>query len=133
MRASSQAGAQHLVYISVVGADRVPVVSAVDRAMFGYFGSKLAAERTGGYFTQINPDESVTWRTFDLLATLKPEYAQAIRSVDMDGATVGAFAGEAGITPGNAAVRAEGLVKHYESRTGTIEAVRGVDLTVEGG
>ena len=34
---------------------------------------------------------------------------------------------------GGAAVRAEGLVKHYESRTGTIEAVRGVDLTVEAG
>ncbi len=34
---------------------------------------------------------------------------------------------------GSAAVRAEGLVKHYESRTGTIEAVRGVDLTVEAG
>ena len=37
--------ARHLVYISVVGADRIPVVSAVDRAMFGYFASKLAAER----------------------------------------------------------------------------------------
>ncbi|RJL27162.1 SDR family oxidoreductase [Bailinhaonella thermotolerans] len=35
----------HLVYISVVGADRVPVVSGVDRAMFGYFAAKLAAER----------------------------------------------------------------------------------------
>ena len=34
---------------------------------------------------------------------------------------------------GGAAVRAEGLVKHYQSRTGTIEAVRGVDLTVEAG
>jgi len=33
------------VYISVVGADRVPVVSGVDRAMFGYFDSKLAGER----------------------------------------------------------------------------------------
>lgn len=31
---------------------------------------KQAAERTGGYFTQINPDESVAWRAFDLLATL---------------------------------------------------------------
>jgi uncharacterized protein YbjT (DUF2867 family) len=33
------------VYISVVGADRIPVVSRADRVMFGYFGYKLAAER----------------------------------------------------------------------------------------
>lgn len=45
VEAASRAGAPHLVYISVVGADRVPVVSAVDRAMFGYFGAKRAAER----------------------------------------------------------------------------------------
>lgn len=43
--AASQAGHPHLVFISVVGADRIPVTSAVDRAMFGYFGFKLAAER----------------------------------------------------------------------------------------
>ena len=30
--------------ISVVGADRVPVVSGVDRAMFGYFAAKREAE-----------------------------------------------------------------------------------------
>jgi uncharacterized protein YbjT (DUF2867 family) len=35
VKAASRAGVQHLVYISVVGADRIPVVSAVDRAMFG--------------------------------------------------------------------------------------------------
>jgi uncharacterized protein YbjT (DUF2867 family) len=45
VRAASRAGARHLVYISVVGADRVPVKGSVDRAMFGYFSSKLAAER----------------------------------------------------------------------------------------
>ena len=45
VQAALQAGAQHLVYISVVGADRIPIGSRVDRAMFGYFGSKLAAER----------------------------------------------------------------------------------------
>ena len=45
VQAAARAGAPHLVYISVVGADRVPVVSGVDRAMFGYFASKLAAER----------------------------------------------------------------------------------------
>ncbi|HEY2288779.1 MAG TPA: SDR family oxidoreductase [Streptosporangiaceae bacterium] len=43
--AASRAGGAHLVYISVVGADRVPVASAIDRAMFGYFATKLAAER----------------------------------------------------------------------------------------
>ena len=31
---------------------------------------KTAAARTGGYFTQINPDESIGWRAFDLAATL---------------------------------------------------------------
>ena len=46
VRAASRAGGvRHLVYISVVGADKVPVVSGIDRAMFGYFASKLAAER----------------------------------------------------------------------------------------
>jgi len=43
VRAAS--GAAHLVNISVVGADRVPLVSRVDRTMFGYYGAKLAAER----------------------------------------------------------------------------------------
>lgn len=45
VQAASGCGVRHLVYISVVGADRVPIVSGVDRAMFGYFASKLAAER----------------------------------------------------------------------------------------
>jgi uncharacterized protein YbjT (DUF2867 family) len=44
VEAASAAGARHLVHISVVGVDRVPVASAVDRAMFGYFASKRAAE-----------------------------------------------------------------------------------------
>jgi uncharacterized protein YbjT (DUF2867 family) len=46
VRAAARAGTQHLAYISVVGADRIPVVSGIDRAMFGYFASKLAAEKT---------------------------------------------------------------------------------------
>lgn len=45
VRAAARAGAAHLLYISVVGADRIPTGSRLDRAMFGYFGSKLAAER----------------------------------------------------------------------------------------
>ncbi len=46
VRAASHAGTRHLVFISVVGADRIPIASGIDRAMFGYFGAKLAAERT---------------------------------------------------------------------------------------
>jgi uncharacterized protein YbjT (DUF2867 family) len=45
VRAASRAGARHIVYISVVGADRIPIESRIDRGMFGYFGSKLGAER----------------------------------------------------------------------------------------
>ena len=56
VRAASRAGARHLVYISVVGADRIPVVSGIDRAMFGYFASKLAAE-------QAVADSGLPWTT----------------------------------------------------------------------
>jgi uncharacterized protein YbjT (DUF2867 family) len=44
VRAASRAGVRHLVFISVVGTDRIPVVSGIDRAMFGYFAAKRTAE-----------------------------------------------------------------------------------------
>jgi len=56
VRAASPAGVRHLVYISVVGAGRIPLVSGIDRAMFGYFGSKLTAE-------QAVADSGVPWTT----------------------------------------------------------------------
>jgi RNA polymerase sigma-70 factor (ECF subfamily) len=40
-----------------------------------------------------------------LVETLKPEYRQAVRRVDLEGATVSAYAREAGITSNNAGVR----------------------------
>ena len=40
-----------------------------------------------------------------MLETLKPEYAAALRRVDLDGVSVRGFAAEAGITAGNAGVR----------------------------
>ena len=43
-RTAAKAGVRHLVNMSVVGADRIPVVSRADRAMFGYLAEKLAAE-----------------------------------------------------------------------------------------
>jgi uncharacterized protein YbjT (DUF2867 family) len=56
VRAASRAGVQHLVYISVVGAERVPVVSGVDRAIFGYFAAKRTAEL-------IVADSGLPWTT----------------------------------------------------------------------
>jgi uncharacterized protein YbjT (DUF2867 family) len=55
-RAAARAGTRHIVFISVVGADRVPIVSGVDRAMFGYLGEKAAAER-------VLADSGVPWTT----------------------------------------------------------------------
>lgn len=56
VRAAARGDAQHLVFISVVGADRVPVESGLDRAMFGYFAAKRAAE-------QVVADSGLPWTT----------------------------------------------------------------------
>jgi uncharacterized protein YbjT (DUF2867 family) len=75
VEAASRAGARHLVYISVVGADRVPVVSRVDRAMFGYFASKRAAE-------QVVAESGLPWTTLratqfhDLMLTVAQQMAR---------------------------------------------------------
>lgn len=44
VEAAKRAGVGHIVFISVVGADTIPVVSAFDRAAFAYFASKRDAE-----------------------------------------------------------------------------------------
>jgi uncharacterized protein YbjT (DUF2867 family) len=75
VRAASQAGAQHLVYISVVGAERIPVVSGVDRNMFGYFAGKRAAEK-------VVADSGLPWTTLratqfhDLILTVAQQIAK---------------------------------------------------------
>src|SRR5262249_16216012 len=43
---------------------------------------KSAADRTGGHFAQINPDEAVTWKAFDFLATLRTSRWQNLRVTD---------------------------------------------------
>jgi len=72
VRAASAAGVRHIVFISVGGADRIPVASAIDRAMFGYFASKRDAE-------QVIAGSGIPWTTlratqfFDLtLKTVGP-------------------------------------------------------------
>jgi uncharacterized protein YbjT (DUF2867 family) len=56
VQAAARSGRPHIVYVSVVGADKVPVVSGVDRAMFGYFAAKRAAEGIVG-------DSGLPWTT----------------------------------------------------------------------
>jgi uncharacterized protein YbjT (DUF2867 family) len=56
VQAASRAGVGHVVNMSVVGVDRIPVVSRTDRAMFGYFANKLAAE-------QVIAASAVPWTT----------------------------------------------------------------------
>ena len=53
---AARGGTPHLVYISVVGADRIPVTGPADRAMFGYFASKRASE-------QVVTDAGLPWTT----------------------------------------------------------------------
>jgi ferric-dicitrate binding protein FerR (iron transport regulator) len=43
---------------------------------------KMAADRTGGYFTQINPDEPIAWRAFELLSTLSTPRLMELRVID---------------------------------------------------
>ncbi len=45
VHAATRAGRPHLVYISVVGAERVPVLGRIDRMMFSYFDMKRRAEQ----------------------------------------------------------------------------------------
>ena len=68
-----------------------------------------------------------------LLGTLKPEYGAAVRRVDVEGASVSAFAGEAGITANNAGVRLhrarEALRKQLLTSCGTCATHGCLDCT----
>jgi len=77
--------------------------------------------------TQSEPDTDVrgaVCRCVTRLAgTLKPEYAQALQRIEVDGVAVKDYAGEAGISPSNAAVRVfrarEALRKQVARSCGT--------------
>jgi len=51
---------------------------------------KSAAAKTGGYYTQINPDEKVAWRAFELLSTLNTPRLLNVR-VDVASGAAGTF------------------------------------------
>jgi len=69
--------------------------------------------------------------------TLKPEYAEALRRVEVDGVPVQEFAREAGITPNNAGVRLfrarEALRKRVAQSCGTCAEHGCVDCTCRHG
>lgn len=46
---------------------------------------KAAASRTSGYFTQINPDESINWRAFELVSSLNTPRLSDIRVMANEG------------------------------------------------
>jgi uncharacterized protein YbjT (DUF2867 family) len=74
--AAKRAGVRHIVYISVVGADATPIDGPIDRAMFGYFGAKHAAERliaeSGIPWTTLRATQfhDLTYKTLEQLAKM---------------------------------------------------------------
>lgn len=74
--AARPAGVKHIVYISVVGANATPMEGRIDRAMFGYFAAKHAAERliaeSGIPWTTLRATQfhDLTFRTLEQLARL---------------------------------------------------------------
>jgi len=54
--AAARSGRPHLVYISVVGAERMPVSGRIDRMMFSYFDMKRKAE-------EVVADSGLPWTT----------------------------------------------------------------------
>jgi RNA polymerase sigma-70 factor (ECF subfamily) len=73
----------------------------------------------------------------DLIGTLKPSYARALRRIELDGVAVQTFADEAGITPNNASVRlhrARDALRQQVIRTCGTCGVHGcVDCACRGG
>ncbi len=76
VEAASRTGVRHMIYIPVVGAERIPMAGALDRAMFGYFGSKVAAERiiagSGLSWTTLRATQfhDLTFKTVEQMAKL---------------------------------------------------------------
>ena len=65
----------------------------------------LARELEGAFEPPPELQEAICGCVSRLASTLKPEYEQAIRRIEVDGATVLDYAAEAGISANNAAVR----------------------------
>jgi len=67
---------------------------------------RLSAEPAADEAAEAELQEAVCGCVRTLVDTLKPEYAGVLRRVDLEGASLAAYAAEAGITANNAGVRA---------------------------
>jgi RNA polymerase sigma-70 factor (ECF subfamily) len=83
-------------------------------AVIDHYRRRATADRGLAAFaaeleTQVDPAEDAAGEicrcVAGLAGTLKPEYAEALRRIEVDGVAVKDFAAEAGISSGNAAVR----------------------------
>jgi uncharacterized protein YbjT (DUF2867 family) len=112
VRAAGRAGRPHIVYVSVVGCERIPVTGAVDRAMFGYFARKRAAEvvieNSGLPWTTLRATQfhDLAWKVAEAAAKLPVMPALAgVRFQPVDTAEVArhlvrfALGGPAGMRP----------------------------------
>lgn len=83
----------------------------------------LAGEMEGAVEPPPELRDEICQCVAQLASTLKPEYEQALRRIDVEGAAVQDFAVEAGITANNASVRVfrarEALRKQVKSSCGT--------------
>jgi uncharacterized protein YbjT (DUF2867 family) len=129
LREAVRAGTKHIVYISVVGAERVPVRSFMDRMAFGYFAAKRAAEElvsgSGIPWTTLRASQfhELTLSTVRQLAKLPVVPVPAgVRFQPVDGAEVAerlaelALGEPAGLVPDLAGPRVYGfdeLVRSY--------------------
>ena len=96
-----------------------------------------ALEREAREASELGPDPELTQTVcaciHDLLPALKPEYAEMVRQVDLEGRGVPEVAREAGITANNAGVRLhrarQALKKQLERSCGTCASHGCLDCT----
>lgn len=93
----------------------------------------LAREMEGASEPPPDLHEAICSCITQLAATLKPEYAEAIQTIEVEGVPVQEFASAAGITANNAAVRVfrarEALRKQVHSSCGTCAEHGCIDCT----
>ena len=75
--------AKHLVFISVVGADRVPVRSRVDRAMFGYFAAHYGLPVVGSVIPSLSTAAQPSAQELAaLIQRIRQQHVRASTQVD---------------------------------------------------